>query len=1091
MSAMIFTALLSLIGAAACGLLIFVSNRLKMSSRTTEALLFGALVLPFLAAVGYFALRPVLPAVPISTPIIPSTEQVSPPVQEQSPIQESMPEYEINWEPTIGGEYIPDDFYIPPEYDLEITWHNTAPAVILPSEPKPTTPTAPAATVEPVAPSEPSTADTASAVSLDPRMIMWIWLAVAAFALIKLRVDYSKTMRALKISRTYVYDFEGVPVYSLDTVAAPMLAGIIKPAIYIPTESTADLTLALRHELMHLKRLDIPKKLILEMIGSFTWFNPLWHLAKRATIKRAELACDEQMLLGEDYAARRQYAETVMSFAGSVPRKGLAAQLSAGGETLKTRVENIMDDKPAKKRPFIVIAVIVAILLITAIVCLIILPPEGKNNDDLDDLFYEIFNDPVSSGQDVKLYTYEITGSEKTGVDEKEMRNILDKLFSKHFTAYYDGEETAIKDANLKYDGSGTIDVTPLELAGEYGTFFVKRIDHYSYQLCDETETALCILEFETDSPCPVAQMILHDEETPTPNGNAASNSTVGNTQDLVNEVSAEPRPSYVTNFDGTKPLYSGLEFNYSEYMNYTRYFDEYINECDITFDPAIYDHVVGPDYFLLRGRTYLYQIYGVSTSDRNQMWDVKRCLKNLLSEFDVYLGGEIIDLSFQNLEINGAPATLVSEHGEFTLQRTGSGVFVINDEHGYLYTIGISPYANSVINSGYGIYRVSKRESVNDPNEEMRNTLVGILENYPGIQSLVSDCFDKFEIGSSFSYDSNQGLLTIIRDGWNLFTLKITDNDGSVSYHYAIIPYTVSSSIAAETNKPGGNYKVLQYSFYTGDPDGEIRTSLNKLFGEYDCRLGTEEFSLAKTDFPIGEKLTLKGENGTCTLIRNSYYTYTFTDESGENYYYTIMPATWTSKDKGADQGDLIRATAMSWHTNAFEKAAAITNEWITGYLDDGTPVYDYPDWWGEWYLRSADMHIRVTELSPEIEEYISSRIDMSFVELELGYCSMNEAIRCYNETVSLCQERMTEPDSLYNRIYSIEFDHRNLGTYLEAYIYPDEDVSEMNEKLQGLAKDLRDEIYASIIMHACTYDEENLSSSTSSFLFIATHIN
>lgn len=59
--------------------------------------------------------------------------------------------------------------------------------------------------------------------------------------------------------------------------------GIIQPTVLIPcTEySETDLYLILKHELIHYKRHDIEVKVIMFMVQTLYWFNPLIHLMSK------------------------------------------------------------------------------------------------------------------------------------------------------------------------------------------------------------------------------------------------------------------------------------------------------------------------------------------------------------------------------------------------------------------------------------------------------------------------------------------------------------------------------------------------------------------------------------------------------------------------------------------------------------------------------------------------------------------------------------------------------------------------------------------------------------------------------------------
>ena len=104
----------------------------------------------------------------------------------------------------------------------------------------------------------------------------------------------------------------GVPVKEYAGTASPMIAGFVKPVLVLPPEQYGEVELyfILKHELIHLKRRDVWFKLLLMLANAVHWFNPLIWLMQREAVIDMELACDEQVVQGEEYPVRRAYTET-------------------------------------------------------------------------------------------------------------------------------------------------------------------------------------------------------------------------------------------------------------------------------------------------------------------------------------------------------------------------------------------------------------------------------------------------------------------------------------------------------------------------------------------------------------------------------------------------------------------------------------------------------------------------------------------------------------------------------------------------------------------------------------------------------------
>lgn len=97
-------------------------------------------------------------------------------------------------------------------------------------------------------------------------------------------------------------------------VRSPMVAGTLHPVLLTPTGTApngADYMLA--HELTHIKRHDVAKKLLFTLACAVHWYNPaVWLLAARAG-RDIEEACDAETLCGRDAACRAAYADALLT----------------------------------------------------------------------------------------------------------------------------------------------------------------------------------------------------------------------------------------------------------------------------------------------------------------------------------------------------------------------------------------------------------------------------------------------------------------------------------------------------------------------------------------------------------------------------------------------------------------------------------------------------------------------------------------------------------------------------------------------------------------------------------------------------------
>ena len=135
-----------------------------------------------------------------------------------------------------------------------------------------------------------------------------------------------------------------------DAVTTPLSIGLYNRTtrIVLPMReyTQEELSLILRHEIIHISRGDPASKLFLTFCTAMCWFNPLMWAAMRKSADDFELSCDESVLLDEPQPVRRQYAELLLQTAGD--ERGFTTCLSATAGALRYRLKAVM--KPEKKR---------------------------------------------------------------------------------------------------------------------------------------------------------------------------------------------------------------------------------------------------------------------------------------------------------------------------------------------------------------------------------------------------------------------------------------------------------------------------------------------------------------------------------------------------------------------------------------------------------------------------------------------------------------------------------------------------------------------------------------------------------------------
>lgn len=164
-----------------------------------------------------------------------------------------------------------------------------------------------------------------------------IWVIVFMAITLMLAVIYLTTLHEMKDAK-HLHD----NIYLSDKITSPAVYGIIQPRIILPTFYVdKDIDLILLHEKMHIRRADNLWRVLVLLIVSAHWFNPLCWVFLRLFLTDIELSCDECVLLklGDNHS--KEYALSLLE-----SKQSANVFTSAfGGAKIKTRIENILSFK--------------------------------------------------------------------------------------------------------------------------------------------------------------------------------------------------------------------------------------------------------------------------------------------------------------------------------------------------------------------------------------------------------------------------------------------------------------------------------------------------------------------------------------------------------------------------------------------------------------------------------------------------------------------------------------------------------------------------------------------------------------------------
>jgi beta-lactamase regulating signal transducer with metallopeptidase domain len=130
---------------------------------------------------------------------------------------------------------------------------------------------------------------------------------------------------------------------------------LVTPADFRTRFTAAERALIRRHERAHMDRRDPLANLLIGVLQTVSWFNPLVHLAAGAARLDQELACDEAAIAGRP-DLRRPYAEALLKAQLSAPRSPFACAFFApplfGGarHPLELRLAMLARPRPGLRR---------------------------------------------------------------------------------------------------------------------------------------------------------------------------------------------------------------------------------------------------------------------------------------------------------------------------------------------------------------------------------------------------------------------------------------------------------------------------------------------------------------------------------------------------------------------------------------------------------------------------------------------------------------------------------------------------------------------------------------------------------------------
>lgn len=199
------------------------------------------------------------------------------------------------------------------------------------------------------------------------KILLFLWIVGAVWNLGKYFLQYRKTISYFhKLPKTLDRDAmqmlqewdlrNAIQVFRSADIKAPCCMGILHKIILLPEKEYNDgaLRYILLHEYTHLKHNDILFKLLIRILCSIYWWNPLLLLMKRDVSQSVEIRCDLSVTDRLEDAERADYLEVMLSaFRESLntpPLTGSAGLVENHSASLVERFRIVADTQIMQKK---------------------------------------------------------------------------------------------------------------------------------------------------------------------------------------------------------------------------------------------------------------------------------------------------------------------------------------------------------------------------------------------------------------------------------------------------------------------------------------------------------------------------------------------------------------------------------------------------------------------------------------------------------------------------------------------------------------------------------------------------------------------
>ncbi|MEG1895392.1 MAG: M23/M56 family metallopeptidase [Oscillospiraceae bacterium] len=185
-------------------------------------------------------------------------------------------------------------------------------------------------------------------------MASYLWFVVVCFLMAQSFLKLKMLSDKVKHSH-----YETENIYTSDAIDTPFILGLVHPKIYLPTQlAISDRKYIIKHEQIHIKRLDYIIKPLFLAIAILHWFNPLVWLSFSLMSRDMEMSCDEQVLNHFGCGIKKDYSLQLLAFAAQ-KKPCYSGTVLFGENAPESRIKNVLH---YKKPTLLVVAVFVAVI---------------------------------------------------------------------------------------------------------------------------------------------------------------------------------------------------------------------------------------------------------------------------------------------------------------------------------------------------------------------------------------------------------------------------------------------------------------------------------------------------------------------------------------------------------------------------------------------------------------------------------------------------------------------------------------------------------------------------------------------------------